>query len=478
VNGLETNQSAVAASSALRTGYSPTLEADAPKAAAPTRFGPGYRAALLLLILLASAFAFVDRIIIQTLAQPIKEDLGLTDFQLGILGGLSFALLYSTLGLPIARMAERRDRITIVSVSVAIFSLFSFLCGTATNFLQLFLYRVGVGVGEAGVQAPSTSLIGDHFPPHRRGFALTIMRLGAPLGAVFGSVLAGWIAKDHGWRVAMMAICGPGLLVALLFRLVLRDPPRGLSDPHPAEPGNHAATGTRKTTLVIGEMLRNPMFRHMLIGLGLTNMALYASGAFLAPFYMRVHGLGLAMAGVFLAISTSASSALGMSLGGFGIDAIARRGQHWYAKLPLWGLLISVPLFLMGYSNSHALTGMILITLASVFVFFHAVPTLVAFQNMVAPAERTTAAFVYFFVATLVGVGFGPPVIGLLSDAYASCTLPNFASLCSSPKLTGACAAASASGVQAALVTSVGLYAWAAVHYWLAARAIAREARA
>lgn len=440
-------------------------------------FGPAYRGVLLLLILLVSAFAFVDRVIVQTLAQPIKEDLGLTDFQLGLLGGLGFAILYSTLGLPIARMAERRDRITIVSVSIAIFSVFSLLCGTAVNFWQLFACRIGVGIGEAGVQAPSASLIGDHFPPHRRGFALTIMRLGAPVGSVFGSILGAWIAKDYGWRVALMAICGPGLLVAVVFRLVLRDPPRGMSDPVVAA---GVPAGPPRMGAVFALMFRRPAFRHMLIGLGLATMGLYAGGAFTAPFFMRVHGLGLPEAGLYLAIISTAASTAGMSLGGFGIDVIARRGERWYALLPFWGLVISVPLYLVGYALDSAVIGLIFITVAGIFLFFHSVPTLVAFQNMVAPNMRTTAAFVYFFVSTLIGVGLGPPLLGLLSDAYASAALPtgNFSTLCSGARLTGACARASASGVRSALLTSIALYVWAAIHYWLAARAIAAETRA
>jgi hypothetical protein len=163
-------------------------------------------------------------------------------------------------------------------------------------------------------------------------------------------------------------------------------------------------------------------------------------------------------------ISTTASTA-GMSLGGFGIDFIARRGRRWYALLPFWGIAISVPLYLAGYGLGNPVVAVTLITIAGVFLFFHSVPTLVAFQNMVAPQQRTTAAFVYFFVSTMVGVGFGPPLLGLLSDLFATAS-----------GVTDA-AAASAIGVRSALLASIGLYAWAALHYGLAARAIAAEDR-
>ncbi|MBJ7416681.1 MAG: MFS transporter [Niveispirillum sp.] len=428
-------------------------------------FGRGYRATLLVLILLVSAFAYVDRVIVQTLAEPIKKDLGLTDFQFGLLGGLAFAILYSTLGLPIARLAERRDRVTIISISVAVFSLMSLLCGMATNIWTLFLCRIGVGIGEAGVQAPSTSLIGDHFPPHRRGFALTVMRLGAPVGALLGSVVAAWLARDYGWRVALMLVCAPGIVVAILFRLLLRDPPRGHSDRLVG--GNVAAPAASppRTREVFAQMFRRPAFRHMLAGLALASMALFAGGAFTAPFFMRVHELPLTTTAFYVAIISTTASTAGMSLGGFGIDFIARRGKRWYALLPCLGIAISVPLYLAGYGLDNHVAAVTLITIAGVFLFFHSVPTLVAFQNMVAPQQRTTAAFVYFFVSTMVGVGFGPPLLGLLSDLFAG------ASGIADP------AAASAIGVRSALLASIGLYAWAALHYGLAARAIAAEDR-
>lgn len=434
------------------------------KAAPEPAFGRGYRAMLLVLILLVAAFAYVDRVIVQTLAEPIKKDLGLTDFQFGLLGGLAFAILYSTLGLPIARLAERRDRVTIISVSVAVFSFMSLLCGMATNIWALFLCRIGVGIGEAGVQAPSTSLIGDHFPPHRRGFALTIMRLGAPVGSLIGSVVAAWLAKDYGWRIALMLVCAPGLIVAVLFRLLLRDPPRGFSDRQAGTPAPAVKAEPPRTREVFAQMFRRPAFRHMLAGLALTSMALFAGGAFTAPFFMRVHGLPLTTTALYVAILSTTASTAGMSLGGFGIDFIARRGARWYALLPFCGIAIAVPLYLAGYAVDNSVVAVSLITIGGVFLFFHSVPTLVAFQNMVAPQQRTTAAFVYFFVSTLVGVGFGPPLLGLLSDLFAAAV----------PVTEGV--NASAIGVRSALLSSIGLYAWAALHYWLASRAIMAEA--
>jgi len=438
-------------------------------------YGPVYRAVLLTLILLTAAFAYIDRVIVQTLAEPIKQEFGLSDFQLGLLGGLSFAILYSSLGLPIARLAERKDRVTIISVSIGIFSIMSALCGFATCFWQLFAARVGVGIGEAGVQAPSASLIGDHFPPHRRGFALTIMRLGAPVGSVIGSVAAASIAAEYGWRTALMAVGVPGLVVALLFRLLLTDPPRGMSDPAAQRA---EAAKPPPMMAVFRLLLTRPAFLHMLIGLALASMGLYAGGAFTTPFFMRVHSLTLAEAGGYLAFLSGIAATAGMSLGGFGIDFIARRGERWYALLPFWGLALSLPLYLFGYIAPDPRVSLVCLTIAGIFLFFHSVPTLVAFQNMVAANMRTTAAFVFFFVSTLIGVGFGPPIIGLVSDLYTGYAMDGagLTARCAADATVAGCAAASAWGVRASLLTSLSLYAWAAVHYWIAARAIARDA--
>ncbi len=439
------------------------------------QFSKAYRAWLLTLILLTAAFAYIDRVIIQTLGQAIKEDLDLTDFQLGILGGLGFAILYSTLGLPIARLAERRSRINIISISVAIFSGMTVLSGMAASFWQLFLCRIGVGIGEAGVQAPSVSLLADHFPQHQRGTVMTIMKLGSPVGSVFGAVVGGWVAYHYGWRAAIISVAGPGLVLALLFRLTLREPPRGMSDPDRQEEAkaDPPAFGT-----VMKIMWVRPEFRHMLIGLGLATMGLYAGGAFASPFFMRVHGLTLAEAGIYFGILSGAAATAGYALGGFGIDFISRRGAEWYALLPAIGMGLAVPFYLVGYLIGQPQLALAFQIIGGIFLFFHNIPTLVAFQNMVGPRMRATAAFVFFFISTLVGVGLGPPLLGLVSDLYANASFAGggFNARCAGEALSldAACAQASALGVRYALASSMALYAWGAVHYLIAARCIAR----
>jgi predicted MFS family arabinose efflux permease len=433
-------------------------------------FGRAYQAWLLTLVLLVAAFAYVDRVIVQTLGQSIKEDLGLTDLQLGALGGLGFAILYSTLGLPIARLAERRSRVGIVSVSVGLFSVMTVLCGTAGGFWQLFLYRIGVGIGEAGVQAPSVSLLADHFSPQRRGAAMTVMKLGAPVGSVIGALAGGIIAHHYGWRAAIVAVAGPGIILALLFRLTLREPPRGYSDP-----ASDATGETPSLRTVLRTMWLRPEFRHMLIGLAFAAMGLFAGGAFNTPFFMRVHDLTVLEAGVYFSIISGVAATAGFSMAGFGIDYIARRGRHYYALVPAIGMALAVPFYLIGYGVEDSRVGLVFQAIGGIVLFFHSIPTLVAFQNMVGPRERATAAFVFFFISTLVGVGLGPPLLGFVSDLYAASLFDGaYASFCTgeAARSVAQCTDASAQGLRYALMSSMALYALGAFHYLLASRAM------
>ena len=177
-------------------------------------FSSGYKSAVLTLLLLAYTFNFIDRTIIATIGQAIKVDLKITDTQLGLLGGLSFAVLYTLLGVPIARLAERWNRVSIISLAMVVWSGFTVACGFAGSFVQLLALRVGVGVGEAGCSPPSHSLISDYYEPRRRATALSVYAFGIPLGSMIGAVAGGWLAKTFGWRVAFMAVGAPGLIMA------------------------------------------------------------------------------------------------------------------------------------------------------------------------------------------------------------------------------------------------------------------------
>src|ERR1700722_6519088 len=197
--------------------------APAPLAPEPL-FTQGYKTLVLAFLLLAYTFNFIDRTIIATIGQAIKVDLKITDTQLGLLGGLSFAVLYTLLGIPIARMAERWNRVTIISLALVVWSGFTVACGFAGNFLSLLAMRVGVGVGEAGCSPPSHSLISDYFEPKRRASALGVYAFGIPLGSMIGAISGGGLAEHAGWRVAFMIVGAPGVLLAIAVKLFVREP--------------------------------------------------------------------------------------------------------------------------------------------------------------------------------------------------------------------------------------------------------------
>jgi predicted MFS family arabinose efflux permease len=438
-------------------------------------YSAGYRFWLLTLLLLIAGFAFIDRVIMQTLGQVIKEDLGLTDTQLGVLGGLSFALLYSTLGLPLARLAERRSRVNIIAASVGLFSVMAALCGFAQNFWQLFLYRVGVGIGEAGVQPPGVSLISDHFPAKRRGAAIVTMQLGTAVGAVFGAFGGGWIAQHYGWRAAIVALAVPGILLAVLFKVTLREPPRGMCDETPA-----AGDAPPPFVDVLRLLASKPAFWNMMAGLGLTTMVTYGWGAFTTPYAMRLFGIPVQDAGLIYALIAGVAGGSGLILSGYTIDWISRRDQRWYAWLPAVGVGCAAPSMLIALSMQSLWPFVFAVMCGNLLTFFYQTPTIVAMQNMVSARMRASAAFVFFFTTTLVGVGLGPAVTGLISDLFAqgAFTFGDFEASCPGGRaapgaaagLAQACAAASSAGVKSALTTMAVIYLWAALHFWLASR--------
>ena len=239
-------------------------------------------------------------------------------------------------------------------------------------------------------------------------------------------------------------------------------------------------------TAVFRMMAAKPEFRHMIIGLALVTMVMFGSGAFYAPFFMRAHGLSLSEVGVYYAVQSGIAATAGLAIAGFGIDLISKRGARWYALLPALGVLLSVPFNLIGYSASNPLVALIFLICGAILAFFHNVPTLVAFQNMVGPRMRATAAFVFFFVTTLVGVGVGPAVLGFISDLYANALFDggSFSALCHTAKgvpvadaLQAACTKASTTGIRYALLTSTIVAAWSALHYYLASCAIVKAGR-
>jgi len=440
-------------------------------------FSKAYRAWLLTILLVTNALNLADRLGMAAVSQAIKIDLRFTDAQMGLIQGLGFAILYTVLGLPIARLAEHANRTRIIAGALAIFGAMVCLCSTATSFVRLLLFRVGVGVGDAGFGPPVASLVGDHYPMHKRASAMSIIWLGAPLGVVVGSSVGGWMAEHVSWRAAFVAIGIPGLAVSAIAFLTLREPQRGLSDA-----AGPAVGPPPPFWVVLKFLLSKRSMCHMLIGCGLAAIAMNAIGQFLAAFLLRTYHLGFAQAGRLLSLIAGGAMASGLALGGFGVDWAGRFDRRWYVWGPAMGLALAAPAFLVGFNQPTVTAAVVALMAAHVVMFIYFTPTLATAQNMVGANMRASSAFTVSLVLGLVGVGIGPTLLGFLSDTFGAAAFApgNFKLSCAGGApphgelsvLQQACAAASAAGIRQAMMAMSVFLLWAAVHYFLAARTL------
>ena len=452
-----------------------------PTDAARPLFSKGYRAWLLFILLLTNALNLADRQGLGASAQAIKLDLGLTDLQMGLMQGLAFAIFYSVLALPIARLAEHVSRVRIIAAAVAIFGVMVSLCSRANSFWQLLICRIGVGIGDAGFAPPVGSLVGDYYPMTRRASAMSVIWLGAPLGVIFGSRLGGWMAEHVSWRAGFIAVGAPGILVAILVFLTLREPPRGMSDP----PGTVKAGSPSPSMMeVLRFLLSKPSVPHLLAGCALAAISMNGIGQFFGQFLARNFHLGLADTGTVLSIVAGSTMPCGMLLGGFGIDWAARFDKRWFAWGPALTLLLACPLFMLGFSQPTVLSAAVVLAIGHIFLFVYWTPTLALGANMVGAGMRASSMFVFNFVLGLVGIGLGPTLVGFISERFAGSvfTAGDYA-LCPRGRPSGAvldafaqaCSDARAIGLRRALIVISLTCVWAAIHYWLAARTIRND---
>ncbi len=415
---------------------------------APPAFSKGYRAWLLVLLVLINALNLADRQGLAASVQPIKLDLKFTDSEMGLIQGLGFAIFYTLMGLPLARLAEHTSRTRIIAGCVALFGAMVALCSTARSFLGLLAFRIGVGVGDAGFGTPVASLIGDHYPMERRASVMSIIWLGAPLGVVFGTAGAGYLGEYVSWRATFLVIGSLAILVALIASLTFREPARGACDPEPlarGEPPPSAWTAFRF-------LFAKRSMWHVLIGCSLAATSMNAIGQFLSAFLIRNYDMGIAAAGRLLALIAGAAMASGLLVGGFGVDWAGRSDRRWYVWGPALGLALAAPLFLLGFNQPVVGVAVVLLIAAHLCMFLYYAPSLALAQNMVGANMRASSAFVVSIVLGLVGIGIGPTVVGFLSDRLANRAfgLGVFTAMCpggaaphGSPQpLVAACAAA------------------------------------
>lgn len=489
-----------------------------PSATVP-RYPSRYRALVLGLLLCAYVVNFIDRTILSILGPAIRAELGLTSTQIGMLGGLYFALLYTLLGIPIARLAERVSRVNILTVSLLVWSAFTALCGLAGNFAVLALCRFGVGVGEAGCSPPAHSLISDYFEPRKRASAMAVYGLGVPLGVMFGAAAGGWLAQTIGWRWAFVVVGLPGVILAVIFKLLVREPPRGYADQEarataglplqPPEPPGPLSPGyeLREVGAVIRAIFGKWPVLHMALGITLVSFGLYGSGQFAPQYFVAAFELDLTRVGLIVGLIGGVGAGIGTLAGGFLADRLARFSPAWYALTPAIGLAICTPFYVLAYTQASWQAAAALLLIPGLFHYTYLGPTFGVVQNSVDGRRRATATAVLFLFLNLIALGGGPPFTGWVIDQLAGVRFAGagagdvwtliaagltgagdpaaFAAACpggvapsGAPAATGqACRLALADGTRGGLIVTFLFYAWGSAHYFMAAMGMTRHMR-
>ena len=451
-------------------------------------YSEGYKRSVLALLLLAYTFNFIDRTIINTIGQAIKVDLGLTDTQLGLLGGLAFALFYTVLGIPIARLADRGPRVTIIAVSIAVWSAFTAACGAVSSFAQLLLMRVGVGVGEAGLSPPAHSLISDYYEPERRSSALSVYALGIPFGVMFGAVAGGWIADHFSWRMAFIVAGLPGLLVAGFIKLFVKEPPRGFSEGGAATPAGSERTAVPSLAEVVRKMFGTWSLIHVVAGCTLVGIAAYGTATYSQAFFIRYFNVSYTLVGLVFGVIGGLSSGIGTLLGGWLADRYGPRNPRWYALVPAIGLTIALPFYVLVFTRESWQSAAWLLVLPGIFHFMYVGPTFGLVQNVMPGPMRATAAAVLLFIVNIFGLGLGPPLCGWFIDTFSASLfsahgLGAFVEQCpggigfvgASEQLDAACRASVSLGTRWGILLTLVFFAWGAIHYFAAAWTLPKD---
>ncbi len=390
---------------------------------------PFYRAYVLFALVVVYTFNFIDRQIVGILAVPIKADLALTDTQLSLMGGLAFALFYTFLGIPIAMLADRSNRTWIMTGALAIWSAMTAACGFAQNFSQLFLARLGVGVGEAGGVAPAYSLISDYFPQEKRARALSIYSFGIPIGSALGILLGGVLTSYLGWREAFMIVGLSGLAIVPVFRLTMREPKRGGLD----------RAGSMTAPASLGEVARTiigkPSFWGLSLGAASSSMMGYGLIFWLPSFFVRSYGdklpsffawmpdalipanpSPLLYASYFYASILLLGGLIGIWFGGSMADRYGKAQKGAYAIVPACAFAATIPFFVLGVTAPSLWIAFPSFLVIQALSLVWLGPVLTAFQHLAPPNMRATASAIFLFINNLIGIGIGNLAIGAISD--------------------------------------------------------------
>lgn len=399
------------------------------------------RSYTLFMLVLVFTSSHVDRQIMGILGQPIKESLLITDTQLGLLTGIMFAVFYATLGMPMAMWADRNNRRNLISFSVFLWSLMTALCAAATNFMQLLLLRIGVGVGEAGSNPPSHSMIADLYPPEKRSTAMAIFGTGINWGILVGFLVGGWINEWYGWRTAFVVVGLPGIFLAILVRYTVKEPPRGYSEALKQET---PAPAFREVATFIW---RSAVLRHIIAAGALVSFAGYASVIWVPIYLVRIHGMGTGEVGSYLALLIGVGGAIGIYLGGRIADFMAaKRGQQWLPWVVAVSSLITLPMLYLTFMATTPMAAIAAYALPAMLGTLYVAPGFALIQNSTPLEMRSVAAAINLFITNIIGLGLGPFTVGFFSDVFSSTHGED--------------------GLRWGLATTILILLWGVFHYW------------
>lgn len=373
-------------------------------------FSESYKWYVLLILTGVYVFNFVDRQIVVILQEPIKTELGLADWQLGLMSGFVFAIFYVTLGIPIARLADTKNRKNIIAVCLTIWSAMTAVTGQVQNFTQMLLARMGVGIGEAGGSPPAHSIISDYFSPQKRATALSVYSAGLYIGLILGYLLGGWIAQKYGWRMAFYVLGIPGILYAVLLYFTVKEPPRGYSE-------NTTTVSDSQSVWEVLKFLRSrKSFLYIAFACGLHSFVGYGTSNWMPSFLIRIHGMEIADVGFTLAIVIGFFGAVGTFLGGFLCDLLGKRDRRWYMWLPALSIFLAIPFGLFTFFSNDTNLALAVYVIPNILFAIYLGPAIAITHGIVSPKMRAMASAILFFILNLIGLGLGPFFAGILSD--------------------------------------------------------------
>ena len=372
-----------------------------------------YRNFVLIMLTLVYVFNFIDRQLIVILQESIKKELNLSDTQLGMLSGFTFAIFYVTLGIPIARIADKTNRKNTVAISLAIWSAMTALSGIARNFIQLLFARIGVGVGEAGGSPPAHAMISDYFPPEKRSTALSFYSTGIYFGVLIGFLMGGYLNQHLGWRTAFFVVGIPGIVFSFLFFTSVKEPKRGTTDL------NAGPSADQSLGIVLKKLYSTNTFVYLALATGLHVFCIYGLLNWAPSFLIRLHGMKNSELGALLGPIFGLGGAIGSFGGGFVTDHFGKKDKRLYLKIPAYAIILSIVFAAGTLFLQNTTVSIICLGCCAAFQSMYLGPSIAVAHSLVPASMRSLTSAVLFFVLNLVGLGLGPLVVGIISDQLA-----------------------------------------------------------